>query len=128
MKRTLPIFIVGATVVLIVLAWFQSGGQEQREMSNGSTPEQSVRLMLSQIKSHNYDAAYSRLADRSDVDKTAFTREFDGSNGSLLTYASLESYDVWGLHSGDQEATVRAKLHYSTPVGPLDDIRDIKVQ
>jgi hypothetical protein len=46
----------------------------------------------------------------------------------LLTYASLESFDVWGLRTEDREATVRAKLHYSTGVGPLDDVRDLKVQ
>jgi hypothetical protein len=128
MKRGLPIFIVAVTLVLIVMAWFQSGGAERREMRSASTPDQAVRLMLSQIQSRNYDAAYARLANRSDVDRNAFTREFAGSYNSLLTYASLESFDVWGLHSGDQEASVRAKLHYSTAVGPLDDIRDMKVE
>lgn len=128
MKRAFPLFIVVVTAVLFVIAWFQSGGAERHEMLSASTPDQAVRLMLSQIQAHNFDAAYSRLANRSDVDKNAFTREFAGSYGSLLTYASLESFDVWGLHSGDQEATVRAKLHYSTAVGPLDDIRDMKVE
>ncbi len=28
----------------------------------------------------------------------------------------------------DREATVRAKLHYTTGVGPLDDVRDLKLQ
>jgi len=128
MKRILPIVIVAVTVVLMAIAWFQSGGAERHEMQSASTPDQAVRLMLSQIQARNFDAAYARLANRSDVDKNAFTREFAGSYGSLLTYASLESFDVWGLHTGDQEATVRAKLHYSTAVGPLDDIRDMKVE
>jgi hypothetical protein len=128
MKPGVPIFIVVVTAVLIVIAWFQSGGAERHEMRSASTPDQAVRLMLSEIQAHNFDAAYARLANRSDVDKNSFTREFDGSYGSLLTYASLESFDVWGLHSNDQAATVRAKLHYSTPVGPLDDIRDIKAE
>lgn len=128
MKGALPVFIVVVTAVLIVIAWFQSGGAERREIRSASTPDQAVRLMLSQIQAHNFDAAYARLANRSDVDKNAFIREFSGSYGSLLTYASLENYDVWGLHSGDEEATIRTKLHYSTAVGPLDDIRDMKVQ
>ena len=128
MKRVLPVFIVAVTAVLIVIAWFQSGGAERREMRSASTPDQAVRLMLSQIQAHNFDAAYARLANKGDVERNAFVREFEGSYGSLLTYASHESYDVWGLHSGDQEATLRAKLHYSTAVGPLDDIRDMKVQ
>ena len=128
MKRGLPILIAVLTIALIVVAWFQSGGVAARELQAASTPDQAVRLMFSQIKNHNFDGAYSRLANRADVDKNAFIREFNGSYGSLLTYASLENFDVWGLKTGEQEATVRAKLHYSTAVGPLDDIRDLKVQ
>jgi hypothetical protein len=128
MKLLLPIVLGVVTLVLIVLAWFQSGAMERREMQSANTPDQAVRLMFSQIKAHNYDAAYARLANRSDVDKTAFTREFEGSYGSLLTYASVESFDVSALHTGDQESSVRVRLHYSTAVGPLDDVRDLKLQ
>jgi hypothetical protein len=128
MSRTLPIVLAVVTVVLIIVAWFQSGGVERREMLSANAPDQAVRLMFSQIKSHNYNAAYAHLANRGDVDKTAFTREFEGSYGSLLTYSSLESFDVSPLHTGDQESSVRVRLHYSTAVGPLDDVRDLKVQ
>lgn len=128
MKRVFPLVLGGITLVLIILAWFTSGGVERREMRQASTPDQAVRLMLSQIRGHNFDAAYARLANRGDVDKNSFIREFNGSYGSLLTYASLENFDVWGLHAGDQEATMRVRLHYSTGVGPLDDVRDVKVQ
>jgi hypothetical protein len=128
MKRILPVILVVVTLVLIVIAWFQSGGAVRHELRYASTPDQAVRLMLSQIQAHDFDAAYARLANRDDVDKNAFTREFAGSYGSLLTYAALENFDVWGLHTGDDNATVRAKLHYSTAVGPLDDVRDLKVE
>jgi hypothetical protein len=128
MKRLLPLLLAGITVVLIIFAWFNSGGIERRQMQSANTPEAAVKLMLSQIQGHNFDAAYARLANRSDVDKNAFIREFNGSYGSLLTYSSLESFDVWGLHSGDQESTMRVRLHYSTGVGPLDDVRDLKVR
>jgi hypothetical protein len=128
MKSALAVVLIIATVVLIGIAWYQSGASEQHELRAAATPEQAVRLMLSQVQAHNFDAAYARLANRPDVDKDSFVHEFAGNNGSLLTYANLESYDVWGLHSSDQEATVRAKLHYSTAVGPLDDIRDMKVE
>ena len=128
MKRALPILLGILTLVLIAIAWLQSGVVGRHEMRSASTPDQAVRLMLSQIQAHDFDAAYARLSNRSDVDKNTFIREFNGSYGSLLTYASLENFDVWGLHTADQEATVRAKLHYSTGVGPLDDIRDLKVE
>lgn len=128
MKRLLPIVIVLVTAVLLVISWFQSGGAQRREVRSASSPQLAVQLLFSQVQSHNYDAAYDRLANRSDVDKTSFVREFEGSYGSLLTYASLESFEVSPLHSTDENADVRAHLHYSTAVGPLDDTRDIKVQ
>jgi len=128
MRRVLPFFIAAVTVVLIVMAWLGSGVVERREMRSAGAPDQAVRLMLSQIQAHNFDAAYARLANRGDVDKISFVREFNGSYGSLLTYASLENFDVWGLRTADDQATVRARLHYTTAVGPLDDVRDIKVQ
>ena len=127
MKSLLPIVIGIVTLLLIAIAWFQSGVVQRHEMRTANSPEQAVRLMLSQVQAHNWEAAYQRLANRNDVDKNAFVRELAGSYGSILTYASLESFDVWGLHSADQDATFRAKLHYSTAVGQLDDVRDFTV-
>ena len=83
MRRTLPILLGVITIVLVILAWFQSGGVERRAIRSASTPEQAVRLMLWQIQSHNFEAAYNRLANRTDVDKNTFIREFTGSYGSL---------------------------------------------
>ena len=128
MRRLLPIVLGIVTAILIVIAWFGSGAVERRQMRAATTPEQAVRLLLSQVQSHNFDAAYARLANRDDVDKNTFIREFTGSYGSLLTIAALESFDVFGLHTGENEATVRARLHYSTGVGPVDDTRDLKVE
>jgi hypothetical protein len=128
MSKLLGIGIVVATFIFVLIAWYQSGGAERHRMLSAHTPEEAVRLMLTEVQSHNFDDAYARLADSSDVDKRDFIRDFDGSHGSLRTYASLESFDLWGLHADSQQATVRAKLHYSTAVGPLDDVRDIKVQ
>ena len=97
-------------------------------MSAAQTPEEAVRLMLTDAQSRKWDDAYSRLANATDVNKSDFIHDLAGSNGSLRTYAGLENFDVWGLRKDDRQATVRAKLHYSTAVGPLDDVRDIKVQ
>jgi hypothetical protein len=128
MKRVLPLFLAAITVLLAIMAWFQSGGVERRALHSASTPEQGARLMLSQIQSHNFEGAYNRLANRNDVDKNSFIHEFTGSYGSLLTISALEGFDIGVLHASEEEATVRARLHYSTGVGPLDDTRDLTLQ
>jgi len=128
MKRILAIAIFATTIVFVIISWFQSGGIERQRISSANTPEEAVRLLLSHVRARNWDAAYSQLANSSYVDKNNFIHTFSGNNGSLRTYASLENYDVWPLHSNGREATVRAKLHYSTAVGPLDDVRDIQVE
>jgi hypothetical protein len=128
MKAVLTIAITTVTILLVGIAWLQSGGVARAEMRSAQTPEEAVRLMLTNIQAHNWDLSYSRLADASDVDKGAFIHDFAGSNGSLLTYSSLESFDVWGLHANETEATIRAKLRYSSALGPLDEVRDIKAQ
>ncbi len=126
MKSLLALVIAVLTVGLVAIAWLQSGGIAREQMRSAQTPQEAVRLMLSNVQAHNWNAAYARLANAADVDKPAFIRDFDGSDGSLLTYANLESFDVWGLHATDEQATMRVKLRYSTALGPIDDVRDLK--
>jgi len=128
MKHVLPFLITIATVVLLLLGWVQSGVVARERMRSSRTPDEATRLLLSQVQARKWDSAHSLLANSSEVEKTAFVRDVAGSNGSLLTYASLEHFDVWPLHNNGREATVRAKLHYSTAVGPLDDVRDLLVE
>jgi hypothetical protein len=128
MKHVLPFLITIATVVLLLLGWVQSGVVARERMRSSRTPDEATRLLLSQVQARKWDSAHSLLANSSEVEKTAFVRDVAGSNGSLLTYASLEHFDVWPLHNNGREATVRAKLHYSTAVGPLDDVRDLQVE
>jgi hypothetical protein len=128
MKRILPLLIIAATLFLVAIAWVQSGGMARQHMRAAQTPEEAVRLMLTAVQSHHFDDAYARLANRPEVDKAAFIPYFSGSNGSPRTYSNLENFDAWGLHTAGDEAIVRAKLHYSTAIGPLYDIRDIKIQ
>jgi len=47
-----------------------------------------------------------------------------GSNGSLRSFSSLEGFDARPLHATNDEAQMRVRLHFSTPVGPLEDVRD----
>jgi hypothetical protein len=128
MKHLTAGVIVVVTVLLVAWAWRASGGIARRQMYAAQRPEEAVRLMLTNVQARNWDAAYAQLANAAEVDKRAFMRDFAGTDGSLLTYSNLESFDVWGLHATDQEAILRAKIHYSTALGPIDDVRDIRAE
>jgi hypothetical protein len=125
MGKLLAVVIFVVTVVLVGIAWLQSGGIARQQMQAARTPEEAVRLLLTNAQAHRWDEAHARLANAADVDKAALVRDFDGTNGSLLTYASIESFDVWGLHKDEQKAELRAKIRYSSAIGPIDDVRDL---
>jgi hypothetical protein len=128
MKHVLPFLITMATIVLVVLGWVDSGVVARQRMRSSHTPDEAARLLLSQVVARKWDYAHSLLANSGEVEKAAFVRDVAGSNGSLLTYANLEKFEVWPLHNNGREATVRIKLHYSTAVGPLDDVRDLQLE
>jgi hypothetical protein len=127
MKWLLTVFIAAATVVLVIFSWFQSGGLNRRAMQMGSTPEAAVMALMGQIQSHNYQAAYDSLDPGSNTDLASFTRDVAGSDGSLRTYSSLQSADASPLHADSDQATVRLRMTWSSAVGSLDDVRDVKV-
>src|SRR5262249_22555826 len=116
MRFLVSILIGGVTVLLIAIAWIQSGGLVRERIRATRTQEEAARLVLMKIQSRSWYQAVSLLANASDVHKSAFAHDLGGSNGSLLTYASLEKFDVWPLLAIDRQATVRTKLHYSTAV------------
>lgn len=128
MKWLLTIFITAATVVLVVISWLQSGGLNRRAMLSGATPEAAVRALMSQIQSHNFQAAYDSLDPSSNTDVASFTRDLAGSDGSLRTYSSLQSADASPLHADNDQAVVRLRMTWSSAVGSLDDVRDVKVR
>jgi hypothetical protein len=128
MTRTIPIVIAVVTLLLLAIAWVQSGGLSRHEISSSATPEEAVQALMADIQSRNWDSAYARLDSSNDVEKSDFIRDIAGSDGSLRTYASLQSFDVQPLHADENQATVRVRLKWSTAVGSLDDLRDLPVR
>jgi len=61
MKWGLVAFLTVATVVLVAIAWLQSGGLKQHAMFAAVTPEEAVQALMSQIQAHNYQRAYACL-------------------------------------------------------------------
>lgn len=128
MKWGFAAFITIATVVLVAIAWLQSGGLKQHAMFSAVTPEQAVRALMAEIQSHNFRQAYASLDPSSDIDFESFTRDVAGSDGSLRTYSSLQSADATPLHADSAQAVVRVRMNWSSAVGSIDDVRDVHVR
>lgn len=127
MKWLLVVVVTAATVVLLAIAWLQSGGLKQHATSAAATPEAAVEVLMSRIQSHNYQQAYNLLDPSSDTDLQSFIRDVGGSDGSLRTYSALQSADVSPLRADNNQAMVRVRMTWSSAVGSLDDVRDLKV-
>jgi hypothetical protein len=128
MKWGLAAFLAIATAVLVGFAWLQSGGLKQHAMFSAATPEEAVQALMRQIQAHDYEQAYASLDRRSDTDLASFTHEMAGSDGSLRTYSSLQTADVSPLHVDGDQALVRVRMNWSSALGSLDDVRDLRLR
>jgi len=133
MKFILPIILVVATAALMVLGLFV-GGQAHGTIGiaagsavytpQASTPEQALKNLLVDVQRRNWDRALTDVSKNSITDKQAFIQDWTGSNGSLRSFSSLEGFESRPLHITNDEAQMRVRLHWATPVGPLEDVRD----
>lgn len=124
----LVILLTLATATLVAFAWLQSGGLNQHAMFSAASPEEAVQALMSEIQAHNYQGAYASLDPGSDADLASFIRDVAGSDGSLRSYSSLQSADVSPLHADSDQALVRLRMTWSSAVGSLDDVRDLRVR
>lgn len=136
MNRLLPIILVAVTVLLMVVGLtvvgqshgtvgIASGSALPGFSSKASTPEQALSNFLTDVQRRNWDRAFSSVERTNDsVNEQAFIQEWIGSNGGLRSFSALEGYDARPLHATDSEAQMRVRLHWSTPVGPIEDVRD----
>jgi hypothetical protein len=138
MKVTLPIILLVATVLLIgagVLTARGSGGTVGIAAGSAlpglaekpDTPERALTILLTDLQRRNWQQAFSMLVTTSGVDEQSFVQDWTGSDGSLRTFSNLEGFDLWPLHASADDAQIRARLHWTTPVGPVEDMRDFHV-
>src|SRR5579864_717262 len=139
MKRILPLVLVAVTVLLIVVGLTRVGrsggtvgiaqGSALPGFSvNAGTPEQALANFLIDVQRRNWDRAFSSVERTNDsLNEQAFIQEWTGSDGGLRSFSSLESYDARPLHATDTDAQMRVRLHWSTPVGPMEDVRDFRL-
>jgi len=90
-----------------------------------TTPELALKNLVMEVQQQHWDRAYESLANQNEVDKQSFIEDWRGSNGSLRSFSNLEGFEPHPLHITDDQAEIRASLHFSTPVGPLEDVRDV---
>ncbi|MGA6981587.1 MAG: hypothetical protein WBZ11_08555 [Candidatus Sulfotelmatobacter sp.] len=134
MKYALPVILVVVTAGLIFAGLFvtaQAGitlgvaKGSALHTASASTPDQAVNNMLIDVQRRNWDRAYGNISDQNDVLEPAFVQSWSGSNGSLRSFSSLEGFEVRPLHETNDEAQMRVHLEFSTPVGPIEDVRDL---
>jgi hypothetical protein len=140
MKRALPIVIVIVAVTVILMFVGLSAGRSAGTVgvaagsalpgfsANASTPEQALNNFLLDVQRRNWDRAFSSVERTSDtLNEQGFIQEWIGSNGGLRSFSSLERFDTRPLHATDSDAQMRVRLHWTTPVGPVENVRDFKL-
>jgi len=138
MNRFLPIILVVVTVILLGIGLTGKNRAATTGAAQGSalagftskpaTPEQALANFLLDVQKHNWDRAFSSVERTSEgLNEQAFIQEWRGTDGGLRSYSTLESYDARPLHATDTEAQMRVRLHWSTPVGPIEDVRDFRL-
>lgn len=132
MKYAVPVLVVVVTAFLMVLGLYVTGqagsnlgvAKGSALYSSASTPEQALNNFLIDVQRRNWDRALANIASSSAIDKQSFIQDWLGTNGSLRSFSSLESFDSRPLHATNDEAQMRVRLHFSTPIGPIEDVRD----
>ncbi|MGA8274647.1 MAG: hypothetical protein WB919_24030 [Candidatus Sulfotelmatobacter sp.] len=134
MKYAVPVILVAVTVALMVLGLFvtaQSGitvgvtKGSALHTARADTPDQALNNLLGDVQRRNWDRAFADVSTTSGTSEQAFIQDWTGSNGSLRSFSALEGFESRPLHITNDEAQMRVSLHFSTPVGPLEDVRDI---
>lgn len=137
MKIIGPILILAATFVLIFLGLTQpanagktvgvASGATSILKTASSTPELAISNLLTELQHRDWNAGSLQLADTSAVDPAQLARAVAGGDGSLRSLSSLESWEMAPLHETATDAKIRTTIHWSTPVGPIDETRDLQV-
>src|SRR5512146_1339922 len=134
----LAVLLVLATIALVILGFLfpvhqastpgiVSGEALPGVGASSNTAEAAVRSLLGDIQAHDWNRAYALLANANDVEKQAFIHDVNGNYGSLRTFSSLEGSRTRVLKQNGDQALVRTDMHWSTAVGPIYDVKELKV-
>ena len=139
MNRVLPIIVVVVTALLLAAGLtgagrssgtvgIASGSALPGLAAHADTPEQAMTNFMADIQRRNWDRAFASVQKTNAADtEPDFIREWIGSNGGLRAFSNLESYDARPMHATDSDAQMRVRLHWSTPVGSVEDVQDFRL-
>jgi hypothetical protein len=135
MRWILPITLVVVTVLLMGLELFGPASARGKSMEEGSatyglspnagSPEQAINNLLMNVQRRHWDLAFQGVSKSSGIDEASFIQDWKGSDGSLRSFSSLEKFEPRPLHITNDNAEFRVHLQWSTPVGPIADVRDV---
>ena len=94
-------------------------------ITSSSTPEEAVRNLGTEIRTRAWQKAYDSLANKAEFTEPQFMHDVTGYYPSLLTYTTLENFEIRTVHSSESESDVELKLRWSTVVGPSVTTRDV---
>src|ERR1700691_2573883 len=131
--RLLAAFLGATTVALVGIgtvwpapsAVAYAGGAAM--LRSSSTPEEAVANLGDEIRTQAWEKAYDSLANKAQFTEPEFVHDLTGYYPSLLTYTTLDKFEVRPLHSSANEAEVELKLQWATVVGSSATTRDLRV-
>lgn len=131
--RLLAAFLGATTVALVVIGtvWpvpsAAAYAGRTSMLRSSSTPEEAVENLGDEIRAQAWEKAYFSLANKAQFTEPEFVHDLTGYYPSLLTYTTLDKFEVRPLHSSSNEAEVELNLHWATVVGSSATTRDLRV-
>jgi hypothetical protein len=129
----LAAFLGAATVALVVAGtvWPAPSAAAfagaETVLASSSTAEGAVRNLGGEIRAKNWGKAYAGLANKAQFTETEFVHDLTGDYPSLLTYSTLDKFEVRPLHASASEAQIQLTLHWATVVGSAVSTRELHV-
>ena len=127
----LAAFLGAATVALVVAGtvWPAPSAAAfagaETVLASSSTAEGAVRNLGGEIRAKNWGKAYAGLANKAQFTETEFVHDLTGDYPSLLTYSTLDKFEVRPLHASASEAQIQLTLHWATVVGSAVSTREL---
>jgi len=123
------LLVVTAALIVVGTLWpvptavAYAGGESI--VPSARTPEAAANNLGNAIKAQDWQRAYLSLENKAQFTEQDFVHDLTGTYPSLQANATLNTFEVFPLHSDANSALVRMKLHWTTVVGTEVSTRDV---